>query len=83
MPLNESFTLADLREVLISCGAIPASLMIDDPSISFLDLGLDSASLLALQVELEQRLNIMLEAEDIPYFNTIQGSLDRINARRG
>ena len=83
MPSSEPFTLATLRETLVRCGAIPASLVLDDESLSFTDLGLDSASLLALQVQLEQELGIMLEAEDIPHFTTIGGGIARINARLG
>ncbi len=83
MPPTEPFTLAGLRETLVTCGAIPASLVLDDESLSFTDLGLDSASLLAMHVQLEHELGIVLDADDIAHFATIGGGIARINARLG
>lgn len=81
MPSPELLTLARIRDILVRNGAIPASLDLDDPDTTFVDLGVDSSSLLALQVELEEALGIRLEAEDLAYFETLGGGIDRVNAR--
>lgn len=79
-PLDK-FTLGDLRQLLLRAGAIPDSLALDDPGTSFDDLGLDSAVLLALQVEIEQGYDIVLRPEDLERFETVGGGVEVINAK--
>ncbi|MGH2363809.1 MAG: acyl carrier protein [Chloroflexota bacterium] len=74
-------TLADLRDLLVRGGGIPKSLRIDDPSTRLTDLGLDSAVLLALQVEIERTYDITLVPDDLLEFETVGSSVALINTK--
>jgi acyl carrier protein len=76
----QPFTIDDFRNLLVRCGGLSPSVAIDDPNTTLRDLGVDSACLLAVQVELEDRYGIDLTPEDIPHFATIGGGVARINA---
>ena len=59
-PVTEPFTLADLRQLLVECADMPASLTLDDPATPLADLTLDSVGLLTMQLELEDRYGIRI-----------------------
>lgn len=58
--VTEPFTLADLRQLLVECADMPASLALDDPATPLADLTLDSVGLLTMQLELEDRYGIRI-----------------------
>ncbi|HUZ76008.1 MAG TPA: acyl carrier protein [Chloroflexota bacterium] len=76
-------TLTDLRDLLVRSGGIPKSLRIDDPTTRFTDLGLDSAVLLALQVEIERTYDITLLPDDLLEFETVGAGVALINSKIG
>lgn len=68
--------------MLVRCGGLPDSMVVDDPELTLQDLGLDSASLLAVHMELERQLGIELTADDIAAFATLGGAIECINGKR-
>ncbi|GAB3601234.1 hypothetical protein GCM10027586_03980 [Kineococcus gypseus] len=60
---NSTFTLDDLMDLLVAKVGLPAAARTDDPSTSFLDLGLDSLAFLQLQTELQQAFGLPVDEE--------------------
>lgn len=76
------FTINDLRSILVGCDAIPSSMIVDNPETSLADLNVDSMSLVALQLEIQDRYGVNLQPEDAYEARTVGAIVDRINARR-
>jgi acyl carrier protein len=77
--VQETFSLADLRQLLIRCADLPAGLVLDDPAASLIDLGVDSVALVALQAELRQRYGIRLDESALPHLETAGGTVAYVN----
>ncbi len=75
------FSLQDLRDVLVRCGGLPASTVLDDPSLRLQDLGVDSACLLAVRAHLRTQFGLDLDVQDMKYFETIGGGVEYVNRR--
>jgi acyl carrier protein len=74
-----AFTIADLRALLVECGAVPPGVAIDDPATAILDLGVDSVSLLALQILLQERYGIVLDEGSVEHLTTVGSATEHIN----
>jgi acyl carrier protein len=69
----------DLKDMLVRCAGVPASMVVDDPEASLIDLGIDSAGLLGLQLEIEQRYGIVVGEADLPHLLTVGSALAHVN----
>ena len=76
------FTLADLREMLVECADMPASLVLDDPRTELADLTLDSVGLLTLQLALEDRYGIRIPQTAGERLRTAQDVLELVSELR-
>ncbi|HEU5315394.1 MAG TPA: acyl carrier protein [Chloroflexota bacterium] len=76
------FTLPDLRDMLVECADMPASLALDDPQTELADLTLDSVGLLTLQLALEDRYAIRIPQGAGERLRTAQDVLDLVGDLR-
>lgn len=80
--MTERFTMDDLREILVHHGGVAPSMISDDPNLDLESLGIGSMAMLAIQLDLNQRLGISLTEDDLPHLRTVGGFLAFVNRAR-
>ena len=78
---HKEFTFSDLKEILVNRIGIPESQVIDDPGMSFEDMGLDSLALIEIQLEVQQQYGFSIPDEDTHHITTIGQAIEYTNRR--
>ncbi len=78
---QKTFTFHDLKEILVNRIGIPASQVIDDPTLSFEDIGLDSLALIEIQLAVQQEYGFNIPDEDAHYITTVGQAIEYTNRR--
>jgi acyl carrier protein len=82
MPVSETtFTLEELRGILVNLIGLGPLVPVDDPDTTYEDLGIDSLGFLEVQVELQQRFGIEIPEADAAGITTLGGTVDYVNRR--
>jgi acyl carrier protein len=79
--VKETFSFEDLKEILVGRIGLPADQVVNDPSVSFAALGLDSLALVEIQLAVQQRYGFTIPDEDAQKIQTIGDALDYTNRR--
>ena len=77
--MSQQFTIEDLKTILQSCLDVPDGSVLDDPDTLLQDLSVDSAALLAVQMELETAYGIQIGDDDVMKMQTVGQTVDHVN----
>ena len=78
---QKEFTFNDLKAILVNRIGIPESQVIDDPALTFEDMGLDSLALVEIQLEVQQEYGFIIPDEDTHYITTVGQAIAYTNRR--
>jgi acyl carrier protein len=78
---RQQFTFDDLREILINRIGLPAENVVNDPSVSFESMGLDSLAFVEIQLAVQQRYGFTIPDEDAKQIETVGAAIDYTNRR--
>jgi acyl carrier protein len=75
------FTFNDLKSILVNRIGLPSAQIVNDPDLSFEDLGLDSLALVEIQLEVQQRYGFSIPDKDSQQIVAIGQAITYINSR--
>jgi len=77
----QEFTFEDLRNILVNRVGLPEDAVVDDPSASFEDMGLDSLAFVEIQLAIQQDFGFTIPDEDAQQITTVGEAIDYSNRR--
>jgi acyl carrier protein len=77
----QQFTFEDLKEILVNRVGLSESQVIDDPSASFEDMGLDSLAMVEIQLAVQQKYGFDIPEEDVDRIATVDNAIQYTNRR--
>ena len=78
---TREFTFEDVKEILVNRVGVPAEKVVDDPSLSFEEIGLDSLAFVEIQLAMQQEYGFTIPDEDAGAMTTFAEALDYVNGR--
>ena len=77
----ERFSFDDLKSILVDRVGIPEEEVVDNPSTTFSDLGLDSLAFVEIQLAVQQQYGFAIADEDAQSIVTFQDAIEYTNRR--
>jgi acyl carrier protein len=77
----QEFTFDDLRNILVSRVGLPEEAVVNDPSASFEDMGLDSLAFVEIQLAIQQDYGFTIPDEDAQEITTVGEAIEYSNRR--
>ena len=77
----ETFTFEDLKDILVNRVGLPPDQVVNEPSVTFAAMGLDSLALVEIQLAVQQRYGFTIPDEDAQKILTVGGAIDYTNRR--
>jgi acyl carrier protein len=81
MAQMQRFTFDDLKQILVGRIGVPESAVVDDPGLTFEDIGLDSLAFVEIQLALQQQYGFTIPDEDAFEITTIGDAIAYTNRR--
>jgi minimal PKS acyl carrier protein len=81
MATQQTFSMEDMKDILVNRVGLPGEAVGDDPSKSFEDLGLDSLAFVEIQLAVQQQYGFTIADEDAQEIHTMQDAIDYTNRR--
>jgi acyl carrier protein len=78
---TSEFTFEDVKNILVNRVGLPEDKVVNDPSLSFEDLGLDSLAFVEIQLAMQQEYGFTIPDEDAAEITTIGEAIDYTNRR--
>jgi acyl carrier protein len=78
---TREFTFEDIKEILVNRVGVPAENVVDDPGLSFEDIGLDSLAFVEIQLAMQQEYGFTIPDEDAEQIGTIGEAIAYTNRR--
>ena len=78
---TREFTFEDVKEILVNRIGVPAEKVVDDPSLSFEEIGLDSLAFVEIQLAMQQEYGFTIPDEDAEQIGTIGEAIEYTNRR--
>ena len=78
---QQEFTFDDLRDILVNRIGLPAHEVVNDPSVSFESMGLDSLAFVEIQLAVQQQYGFTIPDEDAHQIGTIGDAISYTNRR--
>ena len=75
------FTFSDLKDILVNRVGLPEDQVVDDPSRSFDDMGLDSLAFVEIQLAMQQEYGFTIPDEDADQITTMGEAIEYTNRR--
>ncbi len=75
------FGFADLRRILVERVGLPEQDVVDDPSMTFEQLGLDSLAFVEIQLAVQQEYGFTIPDEDAHHIKTVGDAIEYTNRR--
>jgi acyl carrier protein len=75
------FTFADVKDILVNRVGLPEDAVVEDLSMSFDDLGLDSLAFVEIQLAIQQQYGFTIPDEDASQITTIGDAIEYSNRR--
>lgn len=79
--MADTFTLDDLKGILVDRVGMSEGDVPGDPSTSFEDAGLDSLAILEIQLEVQQRYGFEIDESEAAGVKTLQDAVDLVNTK--
>lgn len=83
MTQHEQFGFEDLKRILVERVGIPAEDITEDLLATFDHLGLDSLSLIEVQLAMQEEYGFQIDDEEAARIHTIGDAIDLVNERLG
>ena len=80
MPVQE-FTFDDIKNILVNRIGLSEAAVVDDPSLSFEQLGLDSLAFVEIQLAMQQEYGFEIPDEDAQEIITVGQSIEYVNRK--
>jgi len=80
MPVQE-FTFDDIKNILVNRIGLSEDAVVNDPNLSFEQLGLDSLAFVEIQLAMQQEYGFTIPDEDASQIMTIGEGIDYVNRR--
>jgi acyl carrier protein len=77
----QQFTFDDLKNILVNRIGIEADQVVNDPTVRFDALGLDSLAFVEIQLAVQQQYGFTIPDEDAHHINTIGEAIEYTNRR--
>ena len=81
MAETREFTFNDLKEILVNRVGLLESAVVNDPSMAFEDMGLDSLAFVEIQLAVQQQYGFSIPDEDASQITSIGQAIDYTNRR--
>jgi minimal PKS acyl carrier protein len=81
MATQQTFSMEDMKDILVNRVGLPEDAVGDDPGKSFEDLGLDSLAFVEIQLAVQQQYGFTIADEDAQQIHTMQDAIDYTNSR--
>ena len=75
------FTFEDAKNILVNRIGVPEDAVVDDPNLTFDQLGLDSLAFVEIQLAMQQEYGFTIPDEDAEQITTIGEAIDYTNRR--
>ena len=75
------FTFEDVKNILVNRIGVPEDAVVDDPNLTFDQLGLDSLAFVEIQLAMQQEYGFTIPDEDAEQITTIGEAIDYTNRR--
>jgi acyl carrier protein len=75
------FTFEDAKNILVNRIGLPEDAVVDDPNLTFDQLGLDSLAFVEIQLAMQQEYGFTIPDEDAEQITTIGEAIDYTNRR--
>jgi acyl carrier protein len=75
------FTFEDAKNILVNRIGLPEDAVVDDPNLSFDQLGLDSLAFVEIQLAMQQEYGFTIPDEDAEQITTIGEAIEYTNRR--
>ena len=79
--MKQTFSFEDLKDILVNRIGLPPDQVVNDPSVSFAAMGLDSLALVEIQLAVQQTYGFTIPDEDAQKIQTVGQALDYTNRR--
>ena len=80
---TREFTFADAKDILVNRIGLPEEAVVDDPNLTFEQLGLDSLAFVEIQLAMQQEYGFTIPDEDADQITTIGQAIEYTNRRLG
>ena len=77
----QAFTFDDVKRILVDRIGLPEDAVVDDPSLSFDQLGLDSLAFVEIQLAMQQEYGFTIPDEDAAEITTLGEAIEYVNRR--
>jgi len=75
------FTFADVKDILVNRVGLPEEAVVEDPNLTFDELGLDSLAFVEIQLAIQQEYGFTIPDEDANEITTIGEAIAYSNRR--
>ena len=75
------FTFEDAKNILVNRIGVPEESVVNDPDLTFEDLGLDSLAFVEIQLAIQQEYGFTIPDEDAALITTIGDGVEYVNRR--
>lgn len=75
------FTFGDVKSILVNRIGMPEQAVVDDPDLTFEQLGLDSLAFVEIQLAMQQEYGFTIPDEDAAHILTIGDAITYVNQR--
>ena len=79
--MAREFTFEDQKNILVNRIGVPEESVVNDPSLTFEDLGLDSLAFVEIQLAIQQDYGFTIPDEDASQITTIGDGIEYVNRR--
>jgi acyl carrier protein len=80
--MAREFTFDDAKNILVNRIGVPED-SVNDPDLTFDDLGLDSLAFVEIQLAIQQEYGFAIPDEDVDQITTIGAGVEYVNRRLG
>ena len=78
---TSEFTFDDVKDILVNRVGLPEEKVVNDPNLSFEDMGLDSLAFVEIQLAMQQQYGFTIPDEDAAEITTIGEAIEYTNRR--
>ena len=79
--MSKAFTFEDLKDILVNRIGLAPDQVVNDPSVTFAAMGLDSLALVEIQLAVQQTYGFTIPDEDAQKILTVGGAIEYTNKR--
>ena len=79
--MAEQFTFEDVKRILVERVGLPEEKVVDDPTATFEDMGLDSLAFVEIQLAIQQEYGFTIPDEDADKLVTVGEGIEYVNQR--